>query len=362
MTQLERFKSSLAKSGFDGAIISSEINPRYLCDFPFSDGYILVGQEKSYILTDFRYEEAIKSSVTGFSILCPEGTMADAIAELIKSENMLTVAVEESDISLKQFELFSQKIKDIATLRSGASELLLAQRAIKLDYEIERIKKAQAITDSAFSHIVKLILENKSAITERDIALEIDYFMQKNGAEAPAFETIAVSGDASALPHGVPRDVKLKKGFLTMDFGAKYNGYCSDMTRTIIIGKADEEIKKVYNTVLTAQKAALEKITLGMPCKAADAIARDIINAAGYEKAFGHSLGHGVGMFIHEKPNLSPRALPSSLLEAGNVVTVEPGIYLEGRFGCRIEDMILINPDGSIYNFTHSKKDLIEII
>lgn len=362
MTQLKRFKDALAANGFDGAIISSELNQRYLCDFSFSDGYILVSNQKSYILTDFRYEEAIKNAVSGFEILCPESSMADAISELIKLENMRTVAVEESTISLKQFELFSHKINGSTLLKAGASELLLAQRSVKLDYEIERIKKAQSITDAAFSHIIKLISENKNTLTERDVALEIDYFMQKNGAECPAFETIAISGDASSLPHGVPRNEKLKNGFLTMDFGARYNGYCSDMTRTVVIGKADDELKKIYNTVLSAQKSALEMIKGGMPCKDADSIARNIIEAAGYGKAFGHSLGHGVGMFIHEKPNLSPRAPASSLLTAGNVVTVEPGIYLEGRFGCRIEDMILITPDGSIYNFTSSDKDLIEIV
>ncbi|MBO7302802.1 MAG: aminopeptidase P family protein, partial [Clostridia bacterium] len=334
MTQLQRFKKALESSRFDGAIISSELNQRYLCDFPFSDGYILITQDKSYILTDFRYEEAIKKAVSDFLILCPEKSMADTIAELFSENQTHNVAVEESEISLKKFELFKEKLKDIATLTSGASDILLSQRAIKLDYEIERIKKAQAITDLAFSYIVDFISANKNTLTEKDIALELDYFMQKHGAESTAFETIAVSGDASSLPHGVPRNEKLKNGFLTMDFGAKYNGYCSDMTRTIVIGKADEEIKKIYDTVLTAQKTALEQIHGGMPCRTADAIARKIITDAGYGKAFGHSLGHGVGMFIHEKPTLSPRALPFSLLEAGNVVTVEPGIYLEGRFGC----------------------------
>ena len=361
MTQLNRFKTALQKNDFDGAIISSELNQRYLCDFPFSDGYILVTQGKSYILTDFRYEEAIKKSVSGFEILCPDKSMADTVAELLVQEKATHIAVEESAISLKQFELFSKKLKDIASLSSGASEILLSQRAIKLDYEIERIKKAQSITDSAFSYIVDFISSNKKTVTEKDVALELDYFMQKNGAESAAFETIAVSGDASSLPHGVPRNEKLKNGFLTMDFGAKYNGYCSDMTRTIVIGNADEEIKKVYNTVLTAQKAALEQICCGMPCRNADVIARKIIDDAGYGKAFGHSLGHGVGMFIHENPNLSPRSDEKLLLQAGNVVTVEPGIYLEGKFGCRIEDMILINPDGTVYNFTTSTKDLIEI-
>ena len=362
MTQLQRFKKSLQDKKFDGAIISSELNQRYLCDFPFTDGYILVTQNKSYLLTDFRYEEAIKKSVCGFEIICPEKGMSDTVSELIKSEKAKRVAVEEDSISLRDFNTFSKKLNGIAALEAGASEILLSQRAVKLDYEIERIKKAQSITDSAFSYIVEFISQNKNTLTERDVALELDYFMQKNGAECPAFETIAVSGDASSLPHGVPRNEKLKHGFLTMDFGAKYNGYCSDMTRTVVIGKADEEIKKVYNTVLTAQKAALEQICGSMLCRDADAIARKIIDDAGYGKAFGHSLGHGVGMFIHEKPNLSPRADEKILLQAGNVITVEPGIYLEGRFGCRIEDMILINPDGKIYNFTKSNKDLIEII
>lgn len=361
MTQLSRFTDALKKQGFDGAIISSELNQRYLCDFPFTDGYILVGHEKSYLLTDFRYEEAIKKAVSGFEILCPDKGIADCIADLAKAENMHRIAVEENEISLKNFELFSKKLDGVATLSSGASDILLSQRAIKLDYEIERIKKAQSITDLAFSHIINFISENKGSLTERDVALELDYFMQKNGAESPAFETIAVSGDASALPHGVPRNEKLKNGFLTMDFGAKFCGYCSDMTRTIIIGRADEEQKKVYNTVLSAQMSALEVIRGGLSCKEADRTAREIIANAGYGKAFGHSLGHGVGMFIHEKPNLSPRADENILLQAGNVVTVEPGIYLEGRFGCRIEDMVTINQDGTLYNFTKSNKELIEI-
>ena len=361
MTQLQRFKKSLAENGFDGAIISSEINQRYLCDFPFSDGYILVGTDKSYLLTDFRYVEAINAKVKNFEILCPENGMSNCLSELISSADMHRIAVEEDSISLAQFEAFSKKLKGIATLSSGASDILLSQRAVKLDYEIERIKKAQSITDATFSHIINFIAENKSTLTERDVALELDYFMQKNGAECPAFETIAVSGEASSLPHGVPRNEKLKNGFLTMDFGAKYNGYCSDMTRTIVIGKADDEIKTIYNTVLLAQITALEQIRKDMPCKKADAIARRIIDDAGYGKAFGHSLGHGVGMFIHERPNLSPRADEKILLKHGNVITVEPGIYLEGKFGCRIEDMITINQDGTTYNFTKSDKRLIEL-
>ena len=185
--------------------------------------------------------------------------------------------------------------------------------------------------------------------------------MRKLGAESTAFDTIAVSGCASSLPHGVPSNVKLRQGFLTMDFGAKYKGYCSDMTRTVVIGKADEDIKKIYNTVLSAQLAALEKIQAGILCREADEFARLVIREAGYGPAFGHGLGHGVGMFIHEAPSVSPKAAEDLRLEAGNVVTVEPGIYLEGKYGCRIEDMIAINPDGTVHNFTKSPKELIEI-
>ena len=220
------------------------------------------------------------------------------------------------------------------------------------------IAKAQEITDLAFSHILNFISPN---VTEREVALELEFFMRKQGSEGVAFPTIAVSGPASSRPHGVPSDVPLRQGFLTMDFGAKIDGYCADMTRTVVIGKADEEMKRLYATVLSAQEAALSEIHEGMRCRDADEIARSIIRNAGYGEAFGHSLGHGVGMLVHEKPNLSPRADENSRLEAGNVVTVEPGIYLEGRFGCRIEDMIAINADGSVHNFTKSPKHLIEI-
>jgi Xaa-Pro aminopeptidase len=184
--------------------------------------------------------------------------------------------------------------------------------------------------------------------------------MRKNGAEAFAFETIAVSGDASALPHGTPRNVKLRPGFLTMDFGAKFDGYCSDMTRTIVIGKADAEIKKLYNTVLKAQLAALDYLREGADCGEADKVARDIIDGVPeFNGTFGHSLGHSIGLYVHETPGLSKRGFGTKLA-AGQVTSVEPGIYLFGKYGCRIEDMVAIEKDG-VHNFTHSTKELIEI-
>jgi Xaa-Pro aminopeptidase len=229
-------------------------------------------------------------------------------------------------------------------------------RQIKTPEEIELIQRAQNITDQAFSHILSVL---KPDMTELEVAVELEYAMRKNGADGFAFDTIAVSGDASALPHGTPRNVKLKRGFLTMDFGAKLDGYCSDMTRTVVIGKADEEIKKLYGTVLKAQRAALDFLREGADCGEADKVARDIINVD-YNGRFGHSLGHSVGLFIHETPGLSQRNFGRNL-RVGEILTVEPGIYIYGKYGCRIEDMVAIEK-GGIYNFTSSNKELIEIL
>lgn len=357
MTQLQRFQESLSRSEFDAAIVSSQLNQRYLSGFDYTDGYILISADKAYLLADFRYIEAARAAVKDFTVIRPEGSMLATLAELISENKFTNIAVEDAELSCADFKSFCEKLPD-CTLLHGASAILSKQRMVKLPYEIELISKAQEITDKAFTHILNFISPD---VTENDVALELEFFMRKHGAEATAFETIAVSGSASSLPHGVPSNVKLRQGFLTMDFGARYKGYCSDMTRTVVIGKADEEIKKVYNTVLSAQLAALDKIKAGMLCRDADEIARSVIRDAGYGAAFGHSLGHGVGMFIHESPSVSPKSAENSRLEAGNVVTVEPGIYLEGKYGCRIEDMIAINADGTIRNFTKSPKSLIEI-
>ncbi|MBO5327479.1 MAG: M24 family metallopeptidase, partial [Clostridia bacterium] len=225
--------------------------------------------------------------------------------------------------------------------------------------ELDAIAAAQELTDAAFSHILHYL---KRGVREIDVALELELFMRRNGAEGIAFDTIAVSGTGSALPHGVPRARELENGFLTMDFGARFGGYCADMTRTVVIGKADDAMKHLYQTVLKAQEAALAAAKGGISCRALDRVARDIIEGAGYRGCFGHSLGHGVGIDIHESPRLSPTAREDAVLCAGHVVTVEPGIYIEGKYGCRIEDMIAVNTDGSIRNFTKSTKELLEIV
>lgn len=359
MTHLQRLKAALGTVKADGILVSSEINQRYLTDFHFSDGYLLITEDDAILLTDSRYIEAAKASVKELESIAPPAKtrMNNFLANLISEKKISRLAIEEDALSYSEYLVLSKKFKG-CTLVKGASLLFSSLRSIKTAEELDRMARAQAITDAAFSHILEFISPN---VTEQEVALELEYFMRRKGAEACAFSTIAVSGSASSLPHGVPRNKLLERGFLTMDFGARVDGYCSDMTRTVAIGKVSEEMKTVYNTVLRAQRAALDFIAEGVLCKEADATARSLIKEAGYGKNFGHSLGHGVGMLVHEAPRLSSSARADSRLVRGNVVTVEPGIYLEGRFGCRIEDMVAIDLDGSVRNFTKSPKELIEL-
>ncbi len=359
MTHLERLRAALANDGrFDALIITSEINQRYLTGFNYTDGLVLVTEKRACLLADFRYIEAAKASraVDEFEIIMPDCSMAEMARRIFKDCAVKRIGVEEATLALRTFESYKGIFEGCEVL-GGASALIDTLREYKDADEMAAIAKAQSIADAAFSHIVEFI---RPDMTEMQVALELEFFMRANGAEAAAFETIAISGTASSRPHGVPRYEKLEKGFLTMDYGARVDGYCSDMTRTIVIGKADKDQIEIYNTVLRAQRAALELAREGIGCYEMDFAARHIIDCAGYGKYFGHSLGHGVGMYIHEAPNLSPRSPRDKVLEVGHIVTVEPGIYIEGKYGCRIEDMIGVTEQG-IINFAHSTKELIEI-
>ena len=357
MSALERFQSAFSRLGADAAIISSELNIRYLCGFNYTDGFLLILPDKAYLLADFRYIEAVRAQTEGLEIIMPESDMLSELKLLLSIHQARTVVIEDNAVSYADFVKWSKKF-DSSELVCKASDILTELRTKKTAEELALIAHAQSITDAAFEHILGFITPER---TELEIALELEFFMRGMGSEGVAFDTIAVSGASSSLPHGVPSDRKLSNGFLTMDFGAKYKGYCSDMTRTVVIGRADEDIKRVYNTVLRAQLSALDGIHEGVSCRNADRIARDIIYGEGFSRCFGHSLGHGVGLYIHESPSLSPRAPEDCVLCRGNVVTVEPGIYIEGKYGCRIEDMIAIGHDGNIINFTKSTKELIEI-
>ncbi len=357
MTHLEKLKSRLGEKNPDAMIVSSYVNRRYLSGFSFSDGYLLLTREKCYLITDFRYTEAAERDADrGLTVAAPSGGMLNFIAEALAENGCRSAAFEEATLSYSSYEKLRDALPGIELI-PGSSAIIDGLREIKDEDEQEKIAAAQNITDDAFEHILKFI---KPGMTERELALELEFFMRRAGAEGAAFEIIAVSGSASSMPHGVPRDMPLEPGFLTLDFGARVGGYCSDMTRTVVLGRADAEMKKLYNTTLTAQLAALNAIHEGADCRSVDRVARDIIYGAGYEGCFGHGLGHGVGMYIHEAPRLSSTAPEGARLAEGHIVTVEPGIYIAGKYGCRIEDMVAVRA-GGIHNFTRSPKDLIEL-
>ena len=353
--RLTKLRNKMAELSVDAVLVLDELNQHYLSEFAFTDGLLFITKEKAYLVTDFRYYEmALNKANKSFEVLTPENRR-EFLKKVISDEGIKTIGFEGGSVS---YETYRNYCDNYPCEFVNIGDTIEVIRQIKSADEIEKMQKAQDITDNALAHLLKIITPD---MTELDVAVELEYAMRKGGADSFAFETIAVSGDASALPHGTPRNVKLKRGFLTMDFGAKFEGYCADMTRTIVIGKADEDIRKLYNTVLSAQTEALAYLKEGADCGEADKIARDIIDAVPeYKGAFGHSLGHSVGLFIHESPRLYSRGFGRKL-NVGEILTVEPGIYLFGKYGCRIEDMVAVTKDG-IHNFTHSPKELIEIL
>lgn len=345
---------AVLKSEDEAILISSPENRRYFTGFPSSDGYLIVTKSDAVFFTDSRYIEAAAKEIK----VCRTallGRVSVEIKNFITENNLSAIYIERENMTVAEAELLKKifspcKVRPSKILEKKIREL----RAVKTEPEIQNIKKAQSIAEDAFNHILKFI---KPGVTEKEIALELDYYMLSHGAEAISFETIAVTGKKTSMPHGVPDETVIKKSdFVTMDFGAVYKGYHSDMTRTVAVGEISEKQKNIYNIVLMAQEAALKALKKGLPCSQADAAARDIITNAGYGDYFGHGTGHGVGIEIHEYPNLSPRS--EEKLKVGNIVTVEPGIYLPGEFGVRIEDMALITPNG-YENLTSVCKELI---
>ena len=349
--RINKLREQFDKLGVDGIYLTSRTSHRYFTKFDNEDGSLLITRKNAYAFEDFRYIEVASGLLSGtYTVVEPKGQ--GWLEGIIKEEGISTLGFEDEEISVYNYEKLKSDYR-VEWKPIGNTVVLLRQ--VKDAWEIEQIAKAQDITDRAFGHILNVI---SADITENDVAAELEYFMRKNGAEDKSFETIAINGKKTSLPHGVPGNAKLQNGFLTMDFGATVNGYHSDMTRTVCIGKADAEMKKLYNTVLKAQLSALEYLANGgKNSKEADKVARDIIYKD-YEGYFGHSLGHSVGLVIHERPALSP--LSENVLVPGNVVTVEPGIYIPGKYGTRIEDLVVICENG-IKNLTKSPKELIEI-
>ncbi len=340
----------------EAALITTPCNRRYFTGFASSDGYLLVTRKGSVFYTDSRYIEAAGKQIDCCEVVECKQVFAQ-IKEYLNDRNLKTVAVEAGGMTLSEFSRLqnNENMKDFEFVSDGSlDEAVNILRMVKSERETDKIIQAQEIAENAFLHILDFIRKGR---TEKEIQLELDFYMLKNGAEALSFDTIAVSGVNSSMPHGVPSDKVIEDGdFITMDFGAVVDGYHSDMTRTVAVGNVSDEQKLVYETVLKAQTASLDIIRAGVSCFDADKAARDVIVNAGYGEYFGHGTGHGVGVEIHELPNLSPRS--SMILEKGNIVTVEPGIYLPGKFGVRIEDMVFVTESGC-KNLTKSQKSLI---
>ncbi len=339
------------------ALIMSEENICYFTSFHSSNGYLVVTKDKSYFLTDSRYIEAAQNKITTCDEILLLKNMKNDISELLKKLNVKVLHLEAGRTTVARYNDISKAMDFCDVVCDGSLDNAINEiRKVKTQHQVDSIIKAQRISEKAFEHILKFISVEK---TEKEVALELEYFMLRNGADALSFETIAVSGKNSSLPHGVPSDKKIENGdFITMDYGAVVDFYHSDMTRTVAVGEVSSEQIKVYDTVLKAQTAALEAIKAGVKCNEVDAVSRNIIKDAGYGDYFGHGTGHGVGVEIHESPSLNPSS--TEVLSAGHIVTVEPGIYLPGKFGVRIEDMALVTDDGYI-NLTECEKKLIVV-
>lgn len=342
----------LSLSEGEAFLITSEENMRYLTDFPNSEGRVLITKNEAVFFVDSRYIEAVTKKVGCCEVVLMT-SFHKQLGEYTEKLGIKTVFTEAEGISVADFAALCKNVA-CEFKAEKADELLTSLRRRKSEEEKDKILAAQAIAEKAFDHILGFIREG---VTEREIALELDFFMLKNGAECVSFDTIAVSGKNTSLPHGVPGNKKIEKGdFITMDYGAVVDGYHSDMTRTVAVGEISSKQAEVYETVLQAQKKSLGVLKAGISGFDADKAARDIIENGGYGKYFGHGTGHGVGLQIHESPRLSPKS--KHTLEAGDVVTVEPGIYLPDEFGVRIEDMAFITENG-FENLTKSPKKLI---
>lgn len=333
-------------------LLYTSVARRYVTGFSSSLGYLVLTADQTVLLVDGRYAEAAAATVDPAIRVVLLEKLADQVREIL-GDAVKTLLVETAITvaTLRNFERsFSCAIQPSEELENRLQEL----RSVKTDAEIDCICRAQRIAEQAFQHILGFI---RPGVTELEIAAELEYQMKRAGSTDPSFQTIAVSGERSSMPHGVPGERVIRSGdFVTMDFGAMWQGYHSDMTRTVAVGAVTDEMKQVYETVLSANLAALEAVLEGVSNAAVDLAARDIIEAAGYGKEFSHSTGHGVGLQIHEAPTVSYKN--ESPLRAGQVITIEPGIYLPGKFGVRIEDMAVVTKNGC-NNLTNAEKRLI---
>jgi Xaa-Pro aminopeptidase len=350
--RITRLRELLSQTEGKALLVTNSINRRYLSGFTGSSGVVLISADHATLITDFRYKEQAPQQAQGFQIVEHGTDINDTVAELLKQWNVNVLLIEERDVSFAAYTILDKALDTVKLLPSeGIVEKL---RMVKEEGELAIMQAAADLADKAFEHILGFI---KPGVTEASIALELEVFMRSKGATSSSFNTIVASGERSALPHGVASSRIIGRDeFVKLDFGAYYQGYCSDITRTVVVGKPSDKHLEIYEIVREAQQYALDHLVPGMTGKEGDALTRDIITRYGYGEYFGHGTGHGLGMEIHEAPRL---ALTGDIvMTPGMTVTVEPGIYIPGFGGVRIEDDIVFTHSG-IQVLTHSPKQLI---
>ncbi len=349
--KLQKLRETFKKNNIDGMLLTSKHNRRYMTNFTGSSGVALITEDQAILITDFRYTEQAAEQAKEFEIIQHKGPIQQEVADQVEKLGIKNLGFEKDYMTYSQYDLYRSTLKTELVAIAGVVEKL---RLIKTPDEIKIIRDAADIADAAFKHILDYI---KPGVTELDVSNELEFFMRRSGAASSSFDIIVASGYRSALPHGVASEKVIEKGdFVTLDFGAYYKGYCSDMTRTVSVGEPSDKLKEIYDIVLESQLRCMDQIKPGMTGKEADAIARDYITEKGYGEYFGHSLGHGIGLEVHEGPGLSKNS--DVVFEPGMIVTVEPGIYLQGIGGVRIEDDTIITEDSN-ETLIHSPKDLI---
>lgn len=340
--------------GVGGVLITSPVNRRYYTGFQSSAGTVLVTRRKSYFLVDARYFEAAQATVGGCAVVLQD-KLPEQLLGLCKQHRVKAVGVESRAMTVEAYRTLQKDLAGVEIVADDRfSDRMAEQRAVKSGEELEQMRAAQKIADLAFTHILGHV---EAGRTEREVAVELELFCRRNGSDGPSFSTIVASGPNSAKPHAEPGDRRIETGdFVTMDYGCTVNGYCSDMTRTVAVGAVSPHQRECYETVLAAQLAALEAVRGGAVCAAVDKVARDIIDASEFAGKFGHGLGHCIGLEVHELPRCNH--ISTAALEPGMVTSVEPGIYLPGRFGVRIEDCVVVTA-GGCENLCTSPKELI---
>ena len=352
MRNLEKMQSILARGQVDALLLTSQVSRLYAAEYDVHEGVAVIGKEKSFYFTDSRYIEVAQNNLPDFTVeeMNRSHSYPALINAALETLGAKTLGIEENYLTYAEFLHYEKNLNaQLVPCQKEISKF----RETKEDWEVENMIKAQEITDKAFAQICTIL---KPGMTEQQAAAELIHCLLMNGSEGLAFDPIVVSGPNTSKPHGVPGDRVLEYGdFITMDFGAKVNGYCADMTRTVALGFVSEEMSKVYGIVLQAQETAISMTKAGRTGQEVDGAARKVIEDAGYGPYFGHGYGHSVGLEIHEAPNCN--YANTNPLEPGVVCSAEPGIYIPGKFGVRIEDVVVVTEEGCL-DITKSPKNL----